>query len=390
MKLNKNKIVVSALALAIGTSLAGSIGSTIAWYQYSTRANVSYLGTSAGASGNLQLRIANYSNANNVWADRLTIQQIDTYLASVSRGQKVQPITFGAMGKDDTLPNKCYVNPVPGKGPYAQWTEAGITNYVQIPLELRYNERDGVKENDIDDKEVEKDVYLSKLLIKGDYTNAANDKKDLSNAIRVHISSYQSNDNSDGHADTLKNKLISNIGGTTFTSAKLDLDDDGRIDRAYTLNTEEGEFGFGEGNSYEEITYGEGVQTSYANAINVVENKVTHHNQTNNEEIKEDVLPSIVKTVDNSFEIQELEYSYNSVDHISKSIGKLVANETNAQEHHYLNVVVTIWVEGWQEFLAEKEQPTDPDKYESIWDGGYIDSKFDIGIQFAVQDAFAE
>ena len=46
--------------------------------------------------------------------------------------------------------------------------------------------------------------------------------------------------------------------------------------------------------------------------------------------------------------------------------------------------------EGWQEFLAEKAQPSDPDKYESIWDGGYINSKFDVGIQFAVQDKLAE
>ena len=390
MKLNKNKIIVSALALAIGGSLAGSISGTVAWYQYSTRANVSYVGTSAGASGNLQLRIKNYSDANNVWADRLTINQIDDYLASVNRGSKVQPITFGAMGRDSALPTKSYLNPVPGKGPYAQWNEASIANYVQIPLELRYNERDGIEENEIDDKEVEKAVYLSKLLIKGDYTNAANEKKDLSNAIRVHVSSFQSNDESEGHANTLKNKLISRIGGTTLTGAKLDLDGDGRLDKAYTLATEEGEFGFGQGNSYEEVTYGEGEQVSYANEVDVAQQKETHHNPANQEVVKEDVLPALVGTSDDSLKLTKLDYSYNNVDNISKSIGTLVANDANAAEHHYLNVVITIWVEGWQEFLAEKAQPSDPDKYESIWDGGYINSKFDVGIQFAVQDKLAE
>ena len=390
MKLNKNKIIVSALALAIGGSLAGSISGTVAWYQYSTRANVSYVGTSAGASGNLQLRIKNYSDANNVWADRLTIDQIDAYLASVNRGNKVQPITFGAMGRDSALPAKSYLNPVPGKGPYAQWNEASIANYVQIPLELRYNERDGIEENEIDDKEVEKAVYLSKLLIKGDYTNAANEKKDLSNAIRVHVSSFQSNDESEDHANTLKNKLISKIGGTTLTGAKLDLDGDGRLDKAYTLATEEGEFGFGQGNSYEEVTYGEGEQVSYANEVDVAQQKETHHNPANQEVVKEDVLPALVGTSDDSLKLTKLDYSYNNVDNISKSIGTLVANDASAAEHHYLNVVITIWVEGWQEFLTEKAQPSDQDKYESIWDGGYINSKFDVGIQFAVQDKLAE
>ena len=389
MKLNKNKIIVSALALVIGTSLAGSVTGTLAWYQYSTRANVSYLGTSAGASGNLQLRIKNYNDADNVWADRLTINQIDSYLASVQTASKIQPITFGSMGKDDALPADSYLNPLPGKGPYAQWNKASKANYVQIPLELRFNDRDGVIENNKDEKEVEKEVYLSKLLIQADYTNATNNKKDLSKAIRVHISSYQSNDTSEGYADTLKNRLISKVGGTTVTSANLDLDDDGRLDRAYTLATEAGEFGFGENNSYELVTYGAGQQVSYSNEVDVEEDKVTHHTPGTDTEIQEDVLPALVGTSNNSLKLDKLTYNYGEAANVSKSIGTLVANDANAETHHYLNVVITIWVEGWQEFLEEKEQDTDPDKYSPIWDGGYINSSFNVGIQFAVQDKLA-
>ena len=38
----------------------------------------------------------------------------------------------------------------------------------------------------------------------------------------------------------------------------------------------------------------------------------------------------------------------------------------------YLEVVITIWVEGWQEFAGSP-----------IWDVNYIDSQFDIGFEFA-------
>ena len=70
MKFSKNKIIVSALALAIGASLAGSVGSTIAWYQYSTRANVSFLGQASGISGNLQMRFKGEDDSK--WRTKIT------------------------------------------------------------------------------------------------------------------------------------------------------------------------------------------------------------------------------------------------------------------------------------------------------------------------------
>ena len=43
----------------------------------------------------------------------------------------------------------------------------------------------------------------------------------------------------------------------------------------------------------------------------------------------------------------------------------------------FLSVKVTIWVEGWQELDGS-----------AIWDEvKYIDSSFNVGIQFAVEDA---
>ena len=44
MKTNKKNIIIPALMMAVGLGLVGSISGTVAWYQYSTRVNVAYLG----------------------------------------------------------------------------------------------------------------------------------------------------------------------------------------------------------------------------------------------------------------------------------------------------------------------------------------------------------
>ena len=62
MPINKTNFVVAALITCSVAALAGSISSTIAWYQYSTRVSAVYLGTSAGSKGNLFLLTANEIN----------------------------------------------------------------------------------------------------------------------------------------------------------------------------------------------------------------------------------------------------------------------------------------------------------------------------------------
>ena len=97
MKLNK-KIIIPAFTLLVGTTLAGSVASTVAWYQYSTRTNVSYIGTSAGTIGNLQIRLQGGE-----WGTRLSIQDVAAYLSAQNIGQEVEPITSGPMAKNEAL-----------------------------------------------------------------------------------------------------------------------------------------------------------------------------------------------------------------------------------------------------------------------------------------------
>lgn len=57
-KFNTAKITFALLGIMTAVCAAGSIGSTLAWYAYSTRAIVAYSGTSVAATKNLQIGIA--------------------------------------------------------------------------------------------------------------------------------------------------------------------------------------------------------------------------------------------------------------------------------------------------------------------------------------------
>ena len=50
----------------------------------------------------------------------------------------------------------------------------------------------------------------------------------------------------------------------------------------------------------------------------------------------------------------------------------------------YLNVVMTIWIEGWEPLPSPTT--SDPNAKSPIWNpSDYIGSMFDVGITFAVQ-----
>ena len=374
MKIKKRSIIIPAFALLIGASLAGSISGTVAWYQYSTRVNAAYVGVSGGTSGNLQMRIkdGNYGQDGD-WITRLSVSDIQTYLLSAANtneyGRNIIPITSGDMAKDDAVPQNFYGNPVYGQeGGYASsWLVASKQNYVVIPLQLRYVERDGQKENGVDEKSLAKEVYLTDLLIQGDHANtddAENIKQDLSDAVRFHINAY-SDDDALVPANHV-NRLISKKGGTTITSGQLDLDGDNLLDFKYNSD----KYGFG-GNETTALVYGEGYQTAFSSETEV--RSGTYYNYKGDAATDSAVYPMIAAPVAaGSMDIAENSKEYDTDK--SKSIGSTVASDSK-----YLNVNITIWIEGWQTF----ENPTSH-KHKPIWNLDYIGSSFDVGFEFAV------
>lgn len=337
MKLNK-KIIIPAFTLLVGTALAGSVSSTVAWYQYSTKANVAYIGTSAGTIGNLKLRIYEGGTQadNEGWKTYLSYQDVETYL----QGKKIKPITTGKMGRDEKLP-QFYSNPVAGNGPLSMWNTADDTNYVQIPLQFKFVEMDGELDSSsqlVEEAQI-KDLYLSDILIQNSWKNSAA-KQDLSAAIRVHFDAFATGDEDVDNAHT--NRLVSKNGGDTLTCGALDLDSVPGNDKTYTEAEKGAMYGFGD-------------ESFIANA---------------GSEIKYGVVPSVADA-DN----KQISYAASNVN----GIGLL--GSTSDVDGKYLNVKVTIWLEGWQTL------PNSNNEESSMWDFlKTIDSEFNVGMQFEARD----
>ena len=92
-----HKIIISTLALAMGAALAGSVSGTVAWFQYSTRAQAAFIGTTAHCSEALEIK-ANAVGATasaDGFSTELTAAQVAT-ATGITSGTAVEPITYGA------------------------------------------------------------------------------------------------------------------------------------------------------------------------------------------------------------------------------------------------------------------------------------------------------
>ena len=412
MKLDLKKVIIPTLAIAIGAAIVGSVSGTVAWYQYSTRVSTAYLGTTAGTAGNLKLRI----KGTNDWVNSLTKEDMKAYLEGEGVGQNIIPITAGNMGADAAIalydasanpgtdpadmqprffknPIRSFEERVDYDNP--SWLKADNSMYVQIPLEVAFIEFDGVKKGEEDKEYLAKDVYLSDLLIQEDWQNSNdqdNLKKDLSSAIRVHISSRQLDENDDVIEGSKSfDRLISKNGGSILTEGYLPLGD-GINDDTYVDGDRGAGYGFGNSDSIaantKKVIYGEGIQTAYIADKNIIED--SSYKNLAGVDVKEDIYPAVVKSKNNSMVLDEDDFKINKVgsttEQVDKCIGKTIAyDKTSANwEKEYLNVTLTIWLEGWQQLPAPTQ--ADPNHVSSIWNAtDYIGSMFDVGIQFAVQ-----
>lgn len=397
----------------VAVALAGSVTSTIAWYQYSTRANVAYLGSSAGTSGNLHLRIKGETN----WTTQLSKTSVQTYLESagydLSLRQPVTPRLSNVSNKaeikfydpdledeDEIGEPQFYANPIFGRDTYDKWITAKKGHYVSFPLELRYVSRSqnvpvtsGVTSSSLipvgqEPENIAKDVYLSDLLIQKAAENPVEPTSggDISDAVRVHLHVEGASAAEDS------NFLISKNGGTTVTHGRLDIDGDGNLDRAYPDNDI-----YGFDSELHDVVYGldsldedlietpdatiaEGKYMSFAaNNSNAYITGKTYYTELDHvtgavtAESDANIEPILAKrATGNSQSLENLTYDADAPK--SKKIGTTIESETE-----FLTVVVTIWVEGWHKF-------SNGAGYSSIWDeASYITSAFNVGLQFAVQ-----
>ena len=115
------------------------------------------------------------------------------------------------------------------------------------------------------------------------------------------------------------------------------------------------------------------VYESFSSKYDLVENQ-QYFDEENEAATDAKVYPMVAEPKeDDDYDLidESLEYDEGK----SKSIGKTVAAEDK-----FLNVDITIWVEGWQKFKVFDDE----DDYSSIWDNSFIDSKFNVGFEFAI------
>ena len=273
MKTRKTKLAAIMLSSARGLAFIGSIGGTIAWYQYSTLATAAVSGSSAKCTENLQVAVGTGEGL--TFKSSLTTKDISNYLQNTrAEADKktvtvLKPVTAGNQDKNATL-NALKSNPVYQHGPYADWEDAVNTDYVTFPLTFRVLDIDGNSSNSSNTllNRASK-LGLSDITIEGKDIdgNNAEGKTDISSAIRVHFSSK------DGDDDV--NRLVSKDGGETVTHGPLDLNGDRAADTTAKYEWDQGTaIDYGSADSKEtsysasEMSTKEGI--NYTNYIGVI------------------------------------------------------------------------------------------------------------------------
>lgn len=329
-KMKKRRIIIPALATLAVASMLGSLAGTVAWYQYSTRATASIAGTDASTYGNLQLAFGYFKEETDgqdqfgfksdnitdpsdktIWKTDAGTDELASYISSYRKTelgvqenanvQEFKPVT--AKLNDDGSIEKFYSHPVYQYNKLDSWNEASVTDYITFPLTLRLASNT-TAENGYP-------VYLQDLRLQS--TDSL-----LSKALRVEYSSQafvkDSNDGSKFVKDgTVTNVLLSEEGGKTYTYGPLDLNGDGVFDSAkYTYDFDKKDV----------ITYGED------------------------------------GSIQNSFKQADIAAK-------DDGKGKLTAEETTKSlgtipQDGYLQVNVTVWLEGWHVFSNTDENSKNP------------------------------
>ena len=216
-----NKIIIPAAMLAVGVALVGSISSTLAWYQYSTKAQAAYIGTSVGQSENLEIQ-----KKNGNWATNLQSSEVEKLAGADIKAKNLIPVTpriagDGNLAKDAALPDAAtFENSIEtGVAGYGEQRGDVETNYVQFTLNIHYKKTDSAVTYEA------KKLKLVDLTIADSTANSQVNQGDLYKAIRVHFSAGESN------------RLYANNGVdtdetiTTATSGYLDTGNNGTYDK---------------------------------------------------------------------------------------------------------------------------------------------------------------
>lgn len=217
-----NKIIIPAATVAMGIALVGSVSSTLAWYQYSTKAQAAFIGTSVGQSENLEIQ-----KKDTKWATNLPSSEVERLAGADVKAKNLIPVTPGIAAADGNLDKDAALPVVAnfknsietGVAGYGEQKGDISTNVVQFTLNIRYKKTDS------------QIAYQAKKLKLVDLTIMDNETTpsvpgDLYKAIRVHFSA------GDNHRLYAYDGTTTNETITTDTYGKLDTGNNGAYDKA--------------------------------------------------------------------------------------------------------------------------------------------------------------
>lgn len=234
--INPLKLVIGILGLSSVAALVGSISGTVAWYAYSTRALVSYTGTSAQSSAQLQIGLKVPERIQLLDEDPLLDEVIEengsfyyfTHLGSGGMPSSVINKYLGGSGFASTTLEPVSTYSYNGSQPFAlkncpttnepdERSTAPTSKYVQIPFAFRVFTT-GTNGQANATSVANKEIYLS-----GAVAQVSNEKLGIGEAIRLFV-------NRTGDLSDFIFNPNAATDGSTKTGGVLDLSGNGYFD----------------------------------------------------------------------------------------------------------------------------------------------------------------
>ena len=351
------KLVVAGMASAMIAAAVGSISGTVAWFQYNTRATAAYSGAAAHCTENLQMRLYSAKKFDNTeevhktdWSNELKPTDIATFLTGMGRdanmAANLTPVTSGELALD-AVPTTFYKNPQAYQTDYTNWGTANYNDYVELPIQFRVADVDGVTSGTEHVNYLAKKIYLSELVIA-----AKGAKGDLSNAIRVAIdanttkATFSKEDHSTTGVDVYGQlDLDPNRTGNDYVYGKNTGDP-----ATFSVDTGNGMFDFGDGDTTSYLNYGDDGKVAKSYPLT----KAT------------DASHLRVADITNPNDLSGF-----------KEVGSTVAGTYALADASYFTITVRIYLEGWEKVGATPS---------AIWDDvTYVGAQFNVGLGFTAE-----
>ena len=359
------KIIISSLALLSGAALAGSVTGTVAWFQYATRAQVAYTGTTAHCSKMLQISVDDGDDdpTNNVWGTDIKSSQLpDPAFPPITSGplEKDAPlepkerVVEGQFEEDGVTPKKIYspfyADPNVRQGLYDNWLLASENSYSQFTILIKVKDVDGNYASD-NPTYLENDVFLTDLTIQ----DAGDEVTNLSDAIRVHFAI-------ESPGEEPKYMLFAKDVTSTDVGGFLDMNNDGVFDSI------RGSYEFDE---YEPCLYGG------------ADGEPDFEYILDSETSEKIGCTQITNPLKQTSYVSDDANIIASEDDMGQLSGGTALGTTSATDGEFLKITITMWLEGWCDSLIGIG---DSSSQSSIWNTDeYIQKSFNVGMTFGVK-----